>query len=173
MTFPDNIDISDSSTFRCEICKIDFPTKLAFKGHKAGKHRSQRCSICKETFDNGGKLGKHKIETHGYTRKQLGWGLTGGWNKGLPQEKAFGKIAAHHVAPDFLRRLNDPTMLAKKKLTRRYHEEMVLRKELELRAQGCRTFNTSNYTRHNRVPDIIAISPDGKETSKIQCRRFK
>ena len=184
MALPDNIDTSRSSTFRCEICKIDFSRKLALTGHNAGKHIAQKCSICKESFENGGKLGRHKIEVHGYTPKQLGWGLSSGWNKGLPQEKAFGKISTRHVEPEFMRRLNDPAMLARKKITRRYHEDMVLRKELELKAQGYRTFCTSNYTRHNRIPDIIAISPDGKvvaiemETirrykSSVECLRKK
>lgn len=76
--------------------------------------------------------------------------------------EAFGTAQMHHGQADFMRLLNDPAMLAKKKATRRYHEDMVMKKELELRAKGYRTFNTSNYTRHKRIPDIIAISPDGK-----------
>lgn len=39
---------------------------------------------------------------------------------------------------------------------------MVLKKENELKAKGFRTFNTSNYTHHLRIPDIIAISPREK-----------
>ena len=61
-----------------------------------------------------------------------------------------------------MRQLNDPAILERKKFARRYHEDMVLKKELELRARGYRTFCTSNYTRHNIIPDIIAISPEGK-----------
>ncbi|HVB11665.1 MAG TPA: hypothetical protein VNE86_00930 [Nitrososphaerales archaeon] len=172
---PDNIDISGSSTFRCEICKIDFPTKRAFTGHNVGKHRAKGCSICKEVFDTRGKLGLHKIEVHGFTRERLGWRLVGGWNKGMPQMEAFVTEQPHHGQPDFMRLLNAPAMLARKKITRRYYEDMVLRKELELRAQGYRTFCTSNYTRHNRVPDIIAISPDGRviAVEMETIRRYK
>lgn len=52
---------------------------------------------------------------------------------------------------------------------------MVLKKELELRAIGYRTFCTSNYTRHNRIPDIIAISPEGKviAVEMETIRRYK
>ncbi|MDA4129805.1 MAG: hypothetical protein OK457_03445 [Thaumarchaeota archaeon] len=125
-----------------------------------------------------------KIEAHGYTRKQLGWVRVGGWNKGLPQSEAFGTAQTHHAPPDFMRHLNNPAMLHRKKITRRFHEDTVLRKEVELRGKGYRTFCTSNYTRHNRIPDIIAISPDGKvvavemETirrykSSIECLRKK
>ncbi|MHB1869172.1 MAG: C2H2-type zinc finger protein [Nitrososphaerales archaeon] len=178
LTMPDNTSssASNASLFGCKICKIDFPTKLGLAGHRAGKHRSHRCSICKENFGKGGDLGRHKIEAHGYTRKQLGWGLTGGWNKGMTQLEAFnvtGKVP--HGNAEFMNRLNTPEYLKIKKLTRRYHEDMVLKKELELRVQGYRTFCTSNYTRHNRIPDIIAISPDGKVVAieMESIRRYK
>ena len=89
--------------------------------------------------------------------------------------EAFGTAQPHHGQGDFMHLLNDPAMLEKKKITRRYHEDMVLQKEQELRAKGYKTFCTSNYTRHIRVPDIIAISPEGKiiavETETI--RRYK
>jgi hypothetical protein len=153
---------ASSAVFRCDICSLDFQTKLELAGHKTGKHRSHKCSICGAVFENQSKIGHHKIEIHGYTRKQLGWDLNGGWNKGLPQMEAFGTAQVHHGNPEFMRLLNSPSMIEKKKSTRRYHEEMVLRKEKMLRAQGFKTFNTSNYTHHTRIPDIIAISSDGK-----------
>jgi hypothetical protein len=37
-----------------------------------------------------------------------------------------------------------------------------VRKEKELGDKGYRTFCTSNYAQHHRIPDIIAISPEGK-----------
>lgn len=89
--------------------------------------------------------------------------------------EAFGTARAHRGQPDFMRHLNNPAMLRKKTITRRYHEEMVLKKELELRSQGYRTFCTSNYARHTRVPDIIAISSDGKviAVEMETIRRYK
>ena len=151
---------SDPLTFRCEICKVGFSSKRVLAGHRAGKHRTQKCSICHATFDNGSKLGRHKIEVHGYTAKQLGWGLTNGWNRGKAQLEAFnvtGKV--HHGNAEFMNRLNSPEYLKVKNLTRKYHEDVVLVKEKELRQQGYRTFCTSNYAHHFRIPDIIAISP--------------
>lgn len=131
-------------------------------GHKAEEHRSNRCSICKENFENAGKLGRHKIEVHGYTAKQLGWGR-GGWNKGMSQAQAFNaKEKAHHGSPEFMKNLNSPAFMKTKMIAREYHEAVVVQKEKELRTLGYRTFNTSNYANHYRVPDIIAISPDGK-----------
>ncbi|MHB1909185.1 MAG: hypothetical protein ACYCQJ_10010 [Nitrososphaerales archaeon] len=165
---------SAASPLTCEICRIEFLTKLELAGHKAGKHRSHRCSICKENFENNGDLGRHKIAQHGYTREQLGWNRAG-WNRGLPQMEAFGTAQSHHGQPDFMRLLNNPDMIAKKKITRRYHEDMVQKKELELKSKGYRTFNTSNYTRHTRIPDIIAISPEGKviAVEMETIRRYK
>src|SRR5579859_436758 len=61
-----------------------------------------------------------------------------------------------------MNRLNTPQYLKIKKLSRKYHEDVVIQKENELRVKGYRTFCTSNYAHHKRVPDIIAISPDGK-----------
>lgn len=81
---------------------------------------------------------------------------------GTTTMEAFGIAQSHHDTPDFMRLLNNPSMLAKKKLTTRYYEDMVLKKKLEMRVKGYRTFCISNYTRHNRTPDIIAVSPEGK-----------
>ncbi len=141
-----------------------------------GKHKSLKCSLCKETFSNKGSLGSHKIEIHGYTPKQLGWGLPGGWNRGKTQLEAFNVTGnAHHGNAEFMNRLNTPEYLRIKKITRKYHEDVVVEKEKELRAQGYKTFNTSNYARHNRIPDIIAISPDGKVIAieMESIRRYK
>lgn len=148
--------------FKCEICKIDFPNKLAVTAHNAGKHKRKTCAICKEVFENRGELGRHKIKVHGYTPNQLGWGLTAGWNKGKNQIEAFKTIRAHHGTPEFMKNLNGAEYIKRKLTTRKYHEEVVVLKEKQLREQGFRTFNTSNYSHHNRVPDIIAISPVGK-----------
>jgi hypothetical protein len=153
---------NDAIIFRCEPCGIVFPSRVRLTLHNAAKHKPSICSICNSTFDSRGKLGLHKIEAHGYSREQLGWGLVSGWNRGLYQVEAFGTKKPHHGTPDFMRHLNDPEMLERKKITRQHHEAKVLQKELELRAKGFRTFCTSNYLRHKRVPDIIAVSPDGK-----------
>jgi len=163
------------SMLKCDICNKQFSTRLALGGHRMGKHQASKCSVCYLEFDSRGKLGHHKIEIHGFTREQLGWGLVGGWNKGMPQMEAFGTAHVHHGQRDFMRLLNNPTMLARKKITRRYHEDMVLQKESELRAKGYRTFCTSNYIHHVRVPDIIAISPDGKVIAAEMetIRRYK
>jgi hypothetical protein len=166
---------TNPSMLRCEICSLDFPDKRTFAGHKAGKHRTQRCSICKETFEDGGKLGKHKIGAHGYTREQLGWRV-GGWNRGMTQIEAFNVTGnVHHGNAEFMNRLNTPEYLEKKRLTRRYHEDVVLQKEKELRDRGYRTFCTSNYAHHYRIPDIIAISPEGKviAVEMESMRRYK
>ena len=80
----------------------------------------------------------------------------------MPKSLAFPNARPAHGTADFMRRLNSPDMLERKKVTRQHHEDMVLRKEAELRTQGFRTFCTSNYAHHKRVPDIIAISSDGK-----------
>ncbi len=61
-----------------------------------------------------------------------------------------------------MNRLNTPEYLERKKITRRYHEQVVIEEEKLLRQQGYRTFCTSNYAHHYRIPDIIAISPEGK-----------
>ncbi|MGI0091254.1 MAG: hypothetical protein ACREBS_06055 [Nitrososphaerales archaeon] len=47
-------------------------------------------------------------------------------------------------------------------LSREYHENIAIQKEAELRTKGYRASCTSNYAHHKRIPDIIAISPDGK-----------
>jgi hypothetical protein len=160
----ENLAMANKSiVFRCELCNIQFDSKLELAGHTVGKHRQQKCSICKETFDNGGKLGHHKIQAHGYTAKQLGWGLPGGWNRGMTQLEAFNVTGnVHHGNAEFMNKLNTPEYLKIKKLSRAHHEDVVIQKEKELRAQGYRTFCTSNYSRHKRVPDIIAVSPEGK-----------
>lgn len=107
--------------------------------------------------------GHHKIEDHDYTMKQLGWGLQCGWNKGMTQVEAFNVTGiVRHGNAKFMNRLNSPEYLKIKRKSRHYHEEIVLHKEKELRAKGYRTFCTSNYAHHNRVPDIIAISSEGK-----------
>lgn len=152
----------DVTYFECEICKIGFLSQRSLHLHTAAKHKPQKCAICNVTFEDRGKLGSHKIKVHGFTGNQLGWGRSSGWNAGIPQERAFGTKKPHHGNPDFMRRLNEPEMLERKKITRQHHEDAVYRKECVLRAKGFRTFCTSNYMRHKRVPDIIAVSPTGK-----------
>ena len=143
--------------------QIHFQTEPALAGHNVGKHRAKRCSICKEVFDTRGRLGKHKIEVHGYTPRQLGWGLTGGWNKQKTQLQAFNVTGnVHHGSAEFMNQLKYACVLEIKYLSRRYHEDVVIEKENEFRAKGYHTFCTSNYAHHKRVPDIIVISPDGK-----------
>jgi hypothetical protein len=129
-----------------------------------GKHFHATCSSCKDVFLDRSVFGHHLIEAHGYTKKQLGWGLPSGWNKGKSQFEAFNIAAANvrHGSVEFMKRLNDPDFLKIKYKSRKYHEDVVVDKENELRAQGFRTFNTSNYSHHQRVPDIIAISSEGK-----------
>lgn len=55
---------------------------------------------------------------------------------GTTTMEAFGIAQSHHDTPDFMRLLNNPSMLAKKKLTPRYYEDMVLKKKLEMRVKG-------------------------------------
>lgn len=148
-----------SPPFGCESCDVEFATRCELAGHKAGKHRSHRCVTCGEDFENSGKLGRHKMQVHGYSREQLGWNR-GGWNKGSGRVKAFNMEAASHVNPAFMSKMNSSEYANMS--ARRFHEEVVSSKEKELRGQGYRTFNTSNYARHNRIPDIIAISRDGR-----------
>lgn len=151
-----------NSAFRCDSCNAGFSKLRALRMHYAAKHEPQRCSLCDKLFANRGELGLHKIKIHSYTRQKLGWGLTVGRNRGLSKAVAFPNAKETHGTAEFMRYLNNPEMLKRKKITRLHHEAMVLRKELELRAQGFRTFCTSNYMRHNRVPDVIAIAPNGK-----------
>lgn len=150
----------ENQNYRCEICKLEFQSKLELTGHRAGKHRSNKCLVCDQVFENNGKLGRHKIEIHGYTREQLGWNR-GGWNKGKGVRIGkFNRVVTTHSNPEFLSKMNSQEYA---NLTpRRFHEAVVAMKEKELRAQGFRTFNTSNYTPHKRIPDIIAITPEGK-----------
>ena len=61
-----------------------------------------------------------------------------------------------------MNKLNSPEYLRIKKLTRRYHEDVVIQEEKEPRKQGYRTFCSSNYAHHYRIAYIIAISPQGK-----------
>jgi hypothetical protein len=144
----------------CEVCNASgFQSKRELSGHKAGKHRQHKCSTCGEAFENDSKLGNHKIEVHGYTPKQLGWNR-GGWNKGKGKVEEFNKAVTLQVNPEFMRKMYGPEYA--KISARRFHEEVVALKEKELREQGYRTFNTSNYTHHDPIPDIIAISPDRK-----------
>ncbi len=94
----------------------------------------------------------------------------------MSQFEAFNaKEKVHHGDPEFLRNLNSPEFMKIKMITRKYHEVVVVQKEKELRAQGFRTFNTSNYAHHHRVSDIIAISPDGKviAVEMESIRRYK
>lgn len=153
--------IKDAVSFGSEVSTIGDPLRNVPIMAAVARRKPQKCSICNHTFDNKKELGSHKIGVHGHTKEQLGWGLSSGWNRSLAQEQAFGTKTPRHGDPDFMRLLNQPEMLERKKITRNHHEDMVLRKELELRAQGFRTFCTSNYMRHKRVPDIIAIGPDG------------
>jgi hypothetical protein len=147
----------------CKICNASgFQSKRELAGHKAGKHRQHKCSTCGEVFENGGKLGNHKIEVHGYTRKQLGWDVAAGWNRAKADASQPCQIVAPEEDPEFINKLNSPEYQEIKMTARRYHEEVVAWKEKKLRELGYRTFNTSNYTRHNRIPDIIAISSGGK-----------
>jgi hypothetical protein len=152
------------SKFSCDSCAIEFPNKRALAGHNVGKHKQhQKCSLCSQVFESRGKLGHHKIEIHGYSMEQLGW-RRGGWNKGKSQYEAFKALNPHHGSPDFMRILNtDPSTLEKKQLSHKFHEQVVIRKQEELRSKGYRTFITSNWGAHqSRLPDIIAISPDNK-----------
>jgi hypothetical protein len=120
-------DTSDKATtglssaigrFRCEICKIDFSSKIVLDGHKMGK---QKCSICNEIFENGKKLGHHKIQSHGYTPKQLGWSLNAGWNR-MTQLEAFNVTGkAPHGNANFMNSLNTPEYIRIKMLSRKYH----------------------------------------------------
>ena len=92
----------------------------------------------------------------------MGWRV-GGWNKARASTKP-SKQNPHHGSPDFMRSLNtNPSTLEKKRLSHEFHEQVVARKQAELRAKGYRTFVTSNWGSHeSRLPDIIAVSPEGK-----------
>jgi hypothetical protein len=153
--------LAKPESFRCEACDVEFKTRRERAGHRAGKHGSHRYPTCGGDFQSRGKLGRHRIEVHGFTKEQLGWNR-GGWNRGLPKALAFPNARIAHGTAEFMRSLNEPAMSERKKTTRQNHEHKVRQKELELGAQGFRTFCTSNYMRHNRVSDIIAISSDGK-----------
>ena len=176
----DSLDSTETATtvlefsgFRCEICSIHFPTKRALAEHNVGRHKPIICHLCNETFEKRGKFGLHKIQKHGYTREQLGWRLIGGWNKGLTQLEAFTVTGnTHHGNAEFMNKLNSPGYLKMKRRSRNYHEDVVLQKEKELIARGYRTFCASNYAHHKRVPDFIAISPDGKIVA-VEMESFK
>ena len=103
--------------FKCDKCDSKFDTKRGLVGHTMGKHKALKCSICSSQFDKKSEIGKHKIEIHGYSRKQLGWNLVGGWNKGLTQLEAFNVTGnAHHGNAEFMNSLNTPEYLRVKKL---------------------------------------------------------
>jgi hypothetical protein len=124
--------------------------------------KKRKCSICSCIFENERELGHHKIDAHGYSPKQLGWSFPSGWNRGLTQIEAFGpKGVGKHGNSEFMNSLNSPKYLEIKKSSRNHHEAMVLKREREFRAMEYKTFYTSNYSHHKRVPDIIAISPEG------------
>ncbi len=70
----------------------------------------------------------------------MGW-KRGGWNKGKTQLEAFNVTGkAHDGNSEFMNKLNSPEYLRIKKLTRRYHEDVVIQEEKEPRKQGYRTF---------------------------------
>ena len=67
--------------------------------------------------------------------------------------------AASHLNPEFMSKMDSSEYVNMP--IGKFHEVVSL-KEKKLRGQGYRTFNTSGYTRHNRIPDMIVISADGK-----------
>jgi hypothetical protein len=120
--------------FMCTICNVGFVNRRALAGHKAGKHFHATCSSCNQPFDDRSKFGHHLIEAHGYTNKQLGWGLPAGWNRGKLQIEAFNVAPekVHHGNAEFMKSLNDPDYLKIKYRSRKYHEQIVVKKKQSL-----------------------------------------
>lgn len=115
------------------------------------------CRKCGKEFENRSLLSIHKIKEHGYTRQTLGQNI-GGWNKGIPytsKGNRHSKIT--------LKELNkNPEFLEKRQISRQKHEKKVQEKAKEYREKGFKVFETSNYSHHRRIPDLIVISPKGK-----------
>lgn len=115
------------------------------------------CHLCAKEFETRGLLQKHKIAEHDYTPEKLGW-LCAGWNKGIPNSTKGNKMPK----PWMKNMWNDKSLLEKRMKTRQLHEEHVLMKERELKDKNYKVFVTSNYAHHKRIPDLIAINPEGK-----------
>jgi hypothetical protein len=115
------------------------------------------CHLCAKEFVTRSLLQRHKIAEHNYTPEKLGW-LVGGWNKGIPNSTKGNT----KPKPQLKTLWNDKALLEKRKKTRQIHEEQVVKKEKELKDKNYKVFITSNYAKHKRIPDLIAISPDGK-----------
>ena len=115
------------------------------------------CHLCAKEFETRGLLQRHEIAEHEYTPEKLGW-LVGGWNKGIPNSTKGNKTPK----PRLKNMWNDKSLLEKRIKTRHIHEEHVYMKEKELKEKNYRVFVTSNYATHKRIPDLIAISPEGK-----------
>jgi len=115
------------------------------------------CRKCGLEFENRSLLDKHKIKDHGYTNESLGF-LTAGWNKGIPYSTKGNRSPKIHLKE----LLSNKEMQDRIHYHRLRHEEKVHEKTQLLREKGYRVFETSNYSHHARIPDLIAISPEGK-----------
>jgi hypothetical protein len=103
-------------------------------------------------------------------------------NKGRTLESWVGKERSREIRNRMsenskgkagqLRRLNeDPRALAKRKLSRRFHEGVVQRLVGEFRNLGWRCYTLSEYVKEERTPDAILF--DGKELVALEVELKK
>ena len=117
------------------------------------------CHLCGKEFNGRSLLDKHKINDHEYTPEKLGW-LRAGWNKGIPNSSGRGN---KHPVGQFTRESRNNILFKKKyDFGRKRHREEIKRKYNELKNSGYRVLITSCDSKLGKVPDLIAVSPDGK-----------
>jgi hypothetical protein len=103
-------------------------------------------------------------------------------NKGRSPESWVGEERATEIRlkmsenskkkAGFLRRLNeDKTVLARRIVSRKFHDAFVSETVGELRSKGVRCFTLSEYVKEKRIPDAILF--DGEEIVALEVEQQK
>jgi len=80
-------------------------------------------------------------------------------------------LNSRNKAPQ-LRRLNDdPTITARRLISRQFHDQVVIWLADRLRASGARVFVLSEYVKERRIPDAIIF--DGKKLTALEVETEK
>jgi hypothetical protein len=145
----------------CPICGSRIPGKNRFCSRKCVKEGYQKGLVI-----NPGNFKKGSVSL----------------NKGRTLESWVGEERAKEIkarmslnsqkkAPH-LRRLNDdPTITARRLISRHFHDEVVLWLTNQLRLCGARVFVLSEYVKEQRIPDAIIF--DGKKMVALEVETEK
>jgi len=145
------------------------------------------CPVCDSPIHNTNRFCSRKCIREGY---QLGLVVSPGnfkkgsvsLNKGRTLESWVGEERAREIrarmslnsrnkAPQ-LRRLNeDPTITARRPVSRQFHDQVVLWLTDHIRALGARVFVLSEYVRERRIPDAMVF--DGQKLIALEVETEK